>query len=144
MPRLRDLAKAPSPSVSGGNGRRPAWDAARGITFAGAAVALMAAAIGVLAVPLGGMLVAQPPSPDEVRRSVDTAPITMVHAAVSELVQSGLNRVPSPAEVRFTRFTRAARGVSRVLWGVAAIAAVTAAAGFMVRASRDRPGDVTR
>lgn len=136
VPRLRDLLEAPSPPPAR-NAHRPGWDTARGLTFAGLAVAVLASIGAAGVVPLAGMLVGRPPSAEQVRRSVAAAPISMVHAAATELAQSGLNRVPSPVELRLVRSTRAARGVSRALWGVAAVAALTAAAGFMLRRSPD-------
>ncbi len=139
VPRLRDLVlqEAPQPPRAA---LRPAWDAARGIAFAGAAAALLAAFAAAAIPPVAGLLVPQPARPDEVRRAVAAAPITTIHAAWTELAASGLSRTPSPLEVRFARFTRVTRGLSRTLWGVAAVAAVVAAAGFGSRSLRGGQG----
>jgi hypothetical protein len=106
--------------------------------FAGMATAVLAAVAALVAVPLGGGLIARPPSPDTIRRSMAAAPIAVVHGVWKDLAQSGLDRPPSPEEVRYARFTSVARGVSRVLWGVSAAAAVLAAASFAARAARGR------
>lgn len=139
VPRLRDLAvrEAPQPAAAAS---RPAWDAARGIAFAGAAVALLAAFAAAAIPPVAGLFVPQPVRPDEVRRAVSAAPITTIHAAWTELAASGLSRTPSPLEVRFARFTRVTRSLSRTLWGVAAVATVVAAGGFVSRSLRGAPG----
>jgi len=50
------------------------------------------------------------------------------------MATSGLIQTPSQMEVRYGKFTRVTRGLSRVLWGVAAVAAVVAAAAsFLLR-----------
>jgi hypothetical protein len=137
VPRLRDLVVRETPPPTGATARPP-WDAARGITFAGVAVALVAAVAAAATPPVTRLFVPQPPRPDDVRRAVAAMPITTIHAAWTEFAASGLSRTPSPLEVRFARFTRVTRGLSRTLWGVAAVGAVVAAAGAAVGASRGR------
>lgn len=140
VPRLRDLAalRAPAADAVGG---RPAWDAARGLTFAATTAAIAASVAAVAVIPVGSLFVPQPARPDDVRRAVAAAPITTIHAAWTELAGSGLSRTPTPSEVRFTRFTRVTRGLSRTLWGAAAVAAVVAIAGYATQASRGRSGE---
>lgn len=147
VPRWRDLAGFAAPAA--GTGDRPSgWGLSRGLLFLGTAIAVLAGLAALAAVPIGGRLVAHPPTPDEVHRWVAAAPITAVHEAGTRLSQSGLSRVPSPEEVRFKRFTTVARGVSRALWGVSAVAAMLAVAGFAVGfsagATRGRGGDGVR
>ncbi len=137
VPRLSDLA-ALGPPPAAGAGPRSTWDAGRGIAFGGVAVALLAALAAVATIPIGGLFVPHPPRPDVVRRAVSALPISTIHAAWTEMSKSGLIQTPSPMEVRFGKFTRVTRGLSRVLWGVAAVAAVVAAAGVASRASRGR------
>jgi len=137
VPRLRDLA-ALGPAVAADSGPRPAWDAGRGIAFGGAVVALLAALAALATVPVGGLFVPHPPQPDVVRRAVSGLPISTIHAAWTDMATSGLIQTPSQMEVRYGKFTRVTRGLSRVLWGVAAVAAVVAAAGFASRAGRGR------
>jgi len=139
VPRLRDLVGREAPQPTGA-AARPPWDTARGIAFAGTAVALLAALAAAAIPPVAGLLVPQPARPDEVRRAVSAAPITTIHAAWTELAASGLSRTPSPLEVRFARFTRVTRSLSRTLWGVAAVATVVAAAGFVSRSLRGGRG----
>lgn len=102
------------------------------------AVAVLAAVAAAATIPVGGLFVPQPPRPDEVRRAVAAAPISTIHSAWIAMSKSGLSRTPSPQEVRFGKFTRATRGVSRGLWGVAAVAAIVSAAAFASRASSRR------
>jgi len=135
VPRLRDLATLDPPPATGA-GPRPAWDAGRGIAFGGVVVALLAAVAAVATPRVGGLFVPHPPRIDEVRRAVSAVPIDTIHALWTEMAQSGLNRTPSPMDVRFGKFTRVSRGLSRALWGVAAVAALVAVAGFASRASR--------
>lgn len=139
VPRLRDLVLCEAPAAAA-TGSRPAWDGARGVAFAGATIALLAALAAAVVPAVGGLFVPQPARPDEVRRAVDATPIDTIHAAWTEMAQSGLKRTPSPMQMQFARFTRVARGLSRVLWGVAVAAAVVAAAGFASQAARGRQG----
>jgi hypothetical protein len=143
VPRLRDLAAfaAPTQTVAA---RPQGWDGSRGLVFAGVTIALLSGLVAAFAVPLGGRLVGGPPASDAIRRTVNSAPISVVHAAWTELAQSGLNRIPSPAEVRLARFTAVARGVSRVLWGVSAAATALAAVGlFTARSAPRHRGEAT-
>lgn len=139
VPRLRDLLIRAAPAAASGSSR-PAWDAARGATFAAATVALLAALAAAAAPPFGSLFVPHPPEADEVRRAVAAAPISAIHSAWTEMSQAGLIRTPSPQEVRFARFTRVTRGLSRVLWGVAVVAGGIAAAAVASRTSHGRGG----
>lgn len=110
------------------------------MTFAAATVALLAALAAAVAAPFGGLFVSHPPEPAEVRRAVAAAPISEIHSAWTAMSPAGLSRTPSPQEVRFARFTRLTRGLSRVLWGVAAVAGGIAVAAAASRTSRGRGG----
>lgn len=138
VPRLRDLAGFTAADAGDRVRTATGWDLPRGMTFAGCAVAALAALAAVVAEPLGGALIGRPPSPGTIRRDVAAAPIAAVHAAFSEASRAGVNRPPSPAEVRLQQFSRLARGLSLGLWVVAGVGGVIACAGLAVR-SAPRP-----
>lgn len=139
VPRLRDLAAFADDRDHVGT--PSSWDPARGMAFAGCAVAALAALAAAVADPVGTLLVDRTPQPPAIRRNVDAAPIASVHEAFTEAARVGLNRPPSTEEIRLQQFSRLVRSLATVLWGVAAAGVVVASVGLVIRSARGSGGN---
>lgn len=138
VPRLRDLAAyavdhAAAASV-------PRSGVARGLVVAGCAIAISAAALAVVLVPIGGLFFPQPPTVAEIRAAINAAPSTDVHAAWQSMATSGVARPPTQQELRLQQFAAHASGVAKLLWGVSGIGIVMALVGVAIAASERAAG----
>jgi len=126
VPRLRDLE-----AVVDAAGGLPAqrWHAAQGWLVVGLCVATMAAAAAWL-VPhrLAGL---RPALPDDalIRAAVESVDAATAYRAWQAMRASGVDRGTLPEELRLQQATTAAGRIAAVLWTVAAIGAIAAAAG---------------
>lgn len=138
VPRLRDLGQYQAAAATSGR-HHSVWDASRGLLFAGAAIALVAAVAAASVARIGGGMFPQPPTDDMIRVAVRAAPIVDVHTAWQSIAVSGVQRPPTEDEIRIGQFARTALGISRVLWVVAGVGAAVAGYGAaMLAASRSR------
>lgn len=138
VPRLRDLAalvvveEAAAP-------RAPVWDAGRGLLVAGGALALVAAVLAASLNRMGGFFFPLPPGEAAIRMAVDQAPEEVVQSMWESASRGGVARPITADELRLIQFTRLADGVSKALWGVAAVGVAMAGIGaWRCLASSDR------
>lgn len=140
VPRLRDLAPFAVETVASTGVDRPA--PGRGMLVGGTVVAILAAAVAATLVPVGGSFFPQPPRPEVIRSAIAAAPLSDIQLAWQSLAATGVHRPPTAEERRLEQFATHASGVTVLLWGVAAIAAAVAMAGFVRRVtSRPARGD---
>lgn len=131
VPRLRDLTPFAAQSDRAEVLDRTA--PGRGMLVAGTVIAVVAAALALSLVRVGGSFFPQPPRPEVIRAAIAAAPLPDIQLAWQSLAVTGLHRPPTAEELRLEQFAAHASGVTVFLWGVAAVGAVLAAAGLVRR-----------
>ncbi len=135
IPRLRDLASLAVPPTPSAVVPRTGWDAARGLVFAGALIAILGAILATSLIRIGGLFFRQPASVAAIRAAVRSAPVGEVHAAWKTSSTMGVRRPPTEEELRLQQFAKTSSGIETVGWGLACIGVVIAVAGGLLIAS---------
>lgn len=132
VPRLRELVRAAESSAAAGAIRSaPAWNVARGLAVAGAAVAVVAALAALAIVPVGSRFFPQPAAPEVIRAAAKAAPIGEVLAAWKSMATTGVQRPPTVEEQRLQQFTATGSRIEALLWAIAAAGAALAVTGVV-------------
>jgi hypothetical protein len=135
VPRLRDLevfAVAVSPTASRG------WRACHGWLLLAAAVAATAGAAAAVS-GAGGMAAAfRLPDAEAIRAAVDSADPATIYKAWQAMRFSGVDRGALPEELRLQRLAGVAVGISRMLWAIATLAGLVAAAAAILCLAGER------
>jgi hypothetical protein len=134
VPRLSDLAALEARRERAAE--RPAWDFARGLLLAGCATALVAAVAALNVDRIGAWFFPQPPDATTIHAAVMSSSTVDIYSAWRSFAVSGVRRLATDDEVRLQQFATSAGGVAALLWGVAGIGAVVAAAGGLLLATR--------
>jgi hypothetical protein len=135
VPRLRDLeafAVAVHPTASRG------WRACHGWLLLAAAVAATAAAAAWLLGSGGIAAASRLPNADAIRAAVDAADAATIYKAWQAMRFSGVDRGALPEELRLQRLAGVALGISRMLWAIATLAGLVAAATAILCLAGDR------
>jgi hypothetical protein len=135
VPRLRDLeafAVAVSPTASRG------WRACHGWLLLAATVAATAGAAAAV-LGAGGMPAAfRLPDAEAIRAAVDSADAATIYKAWQAMRFSGVDRGALAEELRLQRSAGVAAGLSRMLWAIATLAGLVAAATAILCLAGDR------
>lgn len=132
VPRLRELVRGTEASTAPGAIRSaPAWNVARGVAVAGAAVAVVAALAALAIVPVGSRFFPRPAAPEVIRAAAKAAPIGEVLDAWRSMATTGVQRPPTLEEQRLQQFTATGSRIAGLLWALAAAGAGLAVAGVV-------------
>lgn len=140
VPRLRDLEAFGVVEPSSETRR---WRPAHGWVLVGSVVAVLAAVAAVLVPRLLDGGPARLPDEATIRAAIESVDAATVYQAWQAMRISGVDRGTLPEELRLQKAAGAAGRIAAVLWTVAAVGVVAAAAGAVGCLTRSRPVTAT-